>query len=160
MYKIMMLMTAGLFCMLPVSGMADAKDWNNYRAVERHSHTDKSPYTSSYQGYATPYGHSFTQQYPVRPSQYLRPLPRSYADRPYTVYPPNNGVTIIYNHQFPTQTEYHSDSQAFVNGDGHASIESSTYTLISDWRRYNLPDPAVGMHWIFQHGRYLQVPND
>ncbi len=108
-----------------------------------------------------------TQEIPVRP-QYPRPYPSypSYPNRPYPHpnqpypnYPPQNGVTIIYNHQFPTRTEYSGNSYGYVNGES-GQIESSHYTLISDWRRYGLPDPQVGMHWIFESGRYLQVPND
>ena len=110
-----------------VSVMADNK-WGGYKSVERHQHS--APYTSSYQGNATPYGHPFTQTYPVNPP----------------------------NHQFPTKTEYSGNSYGYVNGDG-GSIQSSEYTLITDWRRYGLPDPQVGMHWVYQNGRYVQIPN-
>ena len=96
-------------------------------------------------------------QYGHRP-HYSQQYPQHYPQRPYPVYPQQNGVTIIYNHQFPTQTEYRTESHGFVNGNG--SIESSSYTLISDWQRYHLPAPNIGMHWIFQNGRYLQVPNN
>lgn len=89
----------------------------------------------------------------------------SYSNRPYphrsypaTDYPQQNGVTIIYNQSLPSQTTYSNQSYGYVNGQG--SIESSSYMLISDWRRYHLPDPSVGMHWIYQNGRYLQIPND
>lgn len=152
---------------LPISAMADAKDWGNYKSVER-PQPKKPPYTTTYKGYADPYGHPFTQEIPIQPPQYQRPphwghpqYPNhSYPTDSYPSYPPQNGVTIIYNHQFPTQTEYHSESHGFVNGDSNSRIESSNYTLITDWRRYGLPDPQVGMHWIFQHGRYVQIPND
>ena len=93
------------------------------------------------------YGSQYPQKYPQRYPQ----------QRPYPVYPQQNGVTIIYNHQFPTQTEYRTESYGFVNGNG--TIESSSYTLISDWHRYNLPAPSAGMHWIYQNGRYMQMPN-
>ena len=110
------------------------------------------------------YGTPLAQQrYPVRPQyghgpHYSQQYPQHYPQHPYPVYPQQNGVTIIYNHQFPTQTEYRTESHGFVNGNG--SIESSSYTLISDWQRYHLPAPNIGMHWIFQNGRYLQVPNN
>lgn len=130
---------------------------------------------TTYKGYADAYGTPLPQQYyPIRPHGNQRPsrpphgYPHGYANngypnhgypqnRPDPVYPQQNGVTIIYNHPFPTQTEYRTESHGFVNGNG--TIESSSYTLISDWQRYNLPAPNVGMHWIFQNGRYLQVPN-
>lgn len=114
-----------------------------------------------YRGYADPYGTPLSpQRYPTRPPNHR---PHSYPaygypERPYPVYPQQNGVTIIYNHHFPTQTQYHSQSHGFVNGNG--TIESSSYMLISDWQRYHLPAPNVGMHWIYQNGRYLQVPNE
>ena len=152
-----------MLTVVSVSAMAENK-WGGYKTVERHQHT--APYTSSYQGNATPYGHPFTQTYPVNPPSYhhgwgypsypARPLP--YPNQPYPVYPQQNGVTIIYNHQFPTKTEYSSDSYGYVNGNG-GSIQSSEYTLITDWRRYGLPDPQVGMHWVYQNGRYVQIPN-
>ncbi|OTG84707.1 RcnB family protein [Acinetobacter sp. ANC 4648] len=145
--------------------MADAKDWGNYRGVERQQ-PHKYPYTTTYQGYADPYGHPFTQEYPIQPPLNQRPPhwgPPPYPSPSYPsypAYPPQNGVTIIYNDQFPTRTESRTESHGFVNGDANSKIESSRYTLISDWRRYGLPDPQVGMHWIFQNGRYVQVPND
>ncbi len=95
---------------------------------------------------------------PVYQQNYSYP-PR-YPNQPHPSYPQgNNGVTIIYNQSLPSQTTYTHQSYGYVNGNG-GTIESSSYMLISDWRRYGLPDPSVGMHWIYQNGRYLQVPND
>ena len=119
---------------------------------------------TGYRAYADAYGTPLApQRYPVRPQyrhgpHYSQQYPQHYPQRPYPVYTQQNGVTIIYNNQFPTQTEYRTESHGFVNGNG--SIESSSYTLISDWQRYHLPAPNIGMHWIFQNGRYLQVPNN
>lgn len=147
------------------SVLADAKDWSNYRGVER-KQPYKYPYTSSYQGYADPYGHPFTQEYPIRPPQNQRPPHWGYPQHPSPSYPSDpeypqqNGVTIIYKQQLPTRTESRTEGYGFVNGDADSKIESSRYTLISDWRRYGLPDPQVGMHWIFQNGRYVQIAND
>ena len=102
----------------------------------------------------------------TRPPLYQQnhPYPPQYPNRPYPPhgqqgYPQQNGVTIIYNQSLPSQTTYTHQSYGYVNGNG-GTIESSSYMLISDWRRYGLPDPSVGMHWIYQNGRYLQVPND
>lgn len=156
-----------LFVLMAMPSVNAENKWGSYKSVERYQRP--SPPTASYKGYATPYGHPFTQEYPVNPPNYhgwghpqypARPLP-SYPSYPnYPSYPyPQNGVTIIYNHQFPMKTEYSSTSSGYVNGNG-GSIQSSEYTLITDWRRYGLPDPQVGMHWIFQNGRYLQVPNE
>lgn len=148
---------------ISVTSWADAKDWGNYRSVER---PQKKYPTTTYK-YTDQYGRPMSQEIPVRP-QYGHSYPNhsypsyphpDYPNRPYPVYPPQNGITIIYNHQFPTQTEYSGSSYGYVNGDG-GRIESSQYMLISDWRRYGLPDPQVGMHWIFENGRYLQIPNN
>ena len=154
---------------------AASNDWGNYRSVERHEH--RVP-TTTYK-YTDQYGRPMTQEIPVQPQYgYGRPQPSypSYPNYPnqgypnypshgypnqgypHQSYPPQNGVTIIYNHQFPTQTEYSGNSYGYVNGNG-GSIQSSEYTLITDWRRYGLPDPQVGMHWIFENGRYTQISN-
>ena len=102
------------------------------------------------------------QEIPVRP-QYGYPYSHypTYSPYPnsYPVYPRQNGITIIYNQQLPTQTDYRTERHGYVNGEG-GRIESSQYMLISDWRRYGLPDPQVGMHWVFENGRYIQIPND
>lgn len=144
---------------------ADARDWAGYRSVERHQH--RVP-TTTYQ-YTDRNGLTQSQQIPIRPPQsygqwgntypsYPHYPHQNYPNQPYPVYPPQNGVTIIYNHQFPTQTTYSGNSYGYVNGNG--MIKSSQYTLISDWRRYGLPDPQVGMHWVYENGRYVQIPND
>ena len=100
----------------------------------------------------------YQQHYPYPPQQdypyHTYPRPNQHLP-----YPQGNGITIIYNQSLPSQTTYTHQSYGYVNGT-NGSIQSSSYMLISDWRRYGLPDPAVGMHWIYQSGRYLQVPND
>lgn len=158
---------ASLLLMLSNSVIA-ANDWGNYRSVEKNnSHHSARQFQnaygySSYKGYANPFGTPLPpQKYPIRPPVNQHPYPQKpyQHERPYPVYPQQNGLTIIYNHQFPQQTEYHSQSYGYVNGD-QGRIENSTYTLISDWRRYGLPSPQVGMHWIYQNGRYIQIHND
>ena len=145
---------------------ADARDWAAYRSVERRQH--QIP-TQTYQ-YTDQNGLTQSKQIPIRPSQnygqwgnsypnYPHYPHQNYPSRPYPVYPQQNGVTIIYQQQFPTQTQSSGSSYGYVNGDG-GRIESSQYMLISDWRRYGLPDPQVGMHWIYENGRYIQIPND
>ena len=164
--SVLMLMLSGTSIMVWAAG----SDWSNYSSVER---PQKKYPTTTYK-YTDQYGRPMSQEIPIRPPAH-RPYPSypsypypNYPNRPYPNYPtpsypsqnypPQNGVTIIYNHQFPTQTEYRSDSYGYVNGEG-GRVESSQYTLISDWRRYGLPDPQVGMHWIYQNGRYLQIQN-
>lgn len=140
---------------------ADARDWAGYRSVERHQH--RIP-TQTYQ-YTDQNGLTQSKQIPIRPPQNHGQWGNSYPNyphypnQPYPVYPQQNGVTIIYQQQFPTQTQYSRNSYGDVQGEG-GRIESSQYMLISDWRRYGLPDPQVGMHWIYENGRYVQIPND
>lgn len=98
----------------------------------------------------------YQQNYPAHP---YPPQHQPYPPHVQQGYPQHNGLTVIYNQQFPSQTTYSTQSSGFVNGN-NGSINSSSYMLISDWRRYNLPDPHVGMHWIYQDGRYLQIPNE
>ena len=166
-----------LLCSLLLTStvFADTNQWTGYKSVER---PQKKYPTTTYK-YTDQYGRPMSEEIPVRP-QYQRPNPhyppqhypnypdqgfpqqsypdQGYPNRPYPISPPQNGVTIIYNHQFPTQTEYSGTSYGYVNGEG-GRIESSQYTLISDWRRYGLPDPQVGMHWVFENGRYIQISN-
>ncbi len=71
---------------------------------------------------------------------------------------PQSGISIQYN--APTTITQNSQSYSWVIGDpASASISSSTYTFISDWKRIGLPAPPSGMYWIFENGRYVLVPN-
>lgn len=165
--RISMLILASLLLM-PSSSVIAANEWGAYRGVEKNKshgsgHQPRNAYGySSYKGYANPYGTPLPpQKYPIRPpiNKHTYPQKPYQPNHPYPVYPQQNGLTIIYNHQFPQHTEYQSQSYGYVNGE-QGRIESSTYTLISDWRRYGLPAPQVGMHWIYQKGRYIQIHND
>lgn len=166
-------LTALLFSMLMPCSVFAEKQWSQYKSNSQqksyrgnsaawHSNA-RAPYGySTYKGYADPYGTPLPQQhYPIRPpvNQQSYPYYPSAHDpmRPYPVYPQQNGVTIIYQQQFPTQVEHQHSSSGFVNGQG--TLQSSNYMLISDWRHYGLPAPQVGMYWIYQNGRYLQVEN-
>lgn len=155
-----------------VSAIA-TNEWANYGSVDSkphtpsRSHVPRIPYGySTYQGYADPYGTPLPpQQYPLYPPQRAYPNQRPHRayphqNFPHQSYPKQNGISIIYQQSFPQETHYSSEQRGFVHGDANSRIEHSRYTLISDWRRYHLPDPAVGMHWIYQNGRYLQIPND
>ena len=72
--------------------------------------------------------------------------------------PIQNGVSIQYH--APTTITQNSQSYSWVNGDPNtARIESSNSILITDWRRLDLPAPPTGMYWIYEHGRYVLVPN-
>ncbi len=176
--QLTLLASLGLGAILTSVSAIAANDWANYRSGDRKTHAPSRPHAplspygySTYKAYADPYGTPLPPQYyPIRPpvQQYpvypTRPYPNQRPNQAYPhqypQYPQQNGISIIYQQSFPQQTQYHSQQRGFVHGDANSHIESSNYMLISDWRRYNLPDPAVGMHWIYQDGRYLQVPND
>ena len=172
--SILVLGTAGLLMgvMFATSSYADNK-WGNYRTVERYpAHTYQPPvYERPDRAYENPYGKPLApQQVPPRPYPHRYPpqqwdypqqypsYPQQYPYQQYPQYPRQNGITIIYNQDLPTDSHYSYRSQGYVNGTG--SIQSSRYTLISDWRHYGLPAPSVGMHWIYQDGRYVQISND
>lgn len=162
--------------MFASSSYADNK-WGNYRTVERYPAQQYQAPTQQgqYRAYENPYGKPLPpQQMPPRPyshrhyppqqwdypQQYPYQYPQRYPYDSYPQYPRQNGITIIYNQDLPTDSNYTYRSQSYVNGGQGASIQSSRYTLISDWRRYNLPAPNVGMHWVFQDGRYVQISVD
>ncbi|WP_227591371.1 RcnB family protein [Acinetobacter shaoyimingii] len=154
--------------MISTTVMAEQK-WG-YRVVQQPS----VPSRSTYQSY-DPTAWTSNRQ---NADAYATPLPQSHYQnyqRPYPPYPPHhgghghhypnypaypvqNGLTITYHQQLPSYTEYRSEQQGFVNGN-NGFIQSSRMTYITDWRRYNLPAPAAGMHWIYENGRYLMVPN-
>lgn len=107
--------------------------------------------------------------YPTAPQHPMppRPMPPSghhpYPPNPYPpMYPSHppiqNGINIQY--RAPTTVYQSSNSYSWVNGDPNvASIESSNYVLITDWRKLGLPAPPTGMYWIMENGRYILVPN-
>lgn len=101
---------------------------------------------------------------PVPPKRPMppRPMPPSgqYPYPPSSSNPPiQNGVNIQY--RAPTTIYQNSNSYSWVNGDPNvASIGSSNYVLITDWKSLGLPAPPTGMYWILDNGRYALVPNN
>lgn len=151
----------GLIFAFTIPMLGHANSWSNYQGVTNRAAV---PSSTRPQQPTMALGNADRLSKPVPLQQYPhvnhshRPVPQPY---PYPAYPqaPQNGLTIIYRQSLPTAVQYQSKQTGYVNG-SQGRIESSQYMLISDWRRYGLPDPQVGMHWIYQHGRYLQVPND
>ncbi|WP_179998952.1 RcnB family protein [Acinetobacter sp. YH12239] len=131
-----------------------ADSWANYQGSK--VRPVKPTQTPIYTGNADRLSKPVPLQQP-RFAQNKPQLKRPYP--PYPAYPQQNGITVIYQQSLPTTTTYSSKQSSFVNGQG-GTIEMSQYMLISDWRRYGLPAPQVGMHWIYQNGRYIQMPND
>ena len=134
------------------STFADNK-WANYQGVDT-SKPQHRPPSMNRPGYPQ-HAPNYPQHYPQYPSR--PPVYPQYPNRPYPQYP-QSGISIQYN--APTTITQNSQSYSWVNGDpASASISSSTYTFISDWKRIGLPAPPSGMYWIFENGRYVLVPN-
>ena len=124
--------------------------WGGYTGVERSKPNYRAAPLRSYD--------SSRHSYPQRP---VPPRPH-YPQRPtHWGYPPaqsQSGLNIQY--QAPTTIYQNSNSYSWVNGDPNvARIESSRYSVISDWQRLGLPAPPRGSYWIYENGRYVLVPN-
>ncbi len=115
--------------------------WVGYTGVDRSKPQHRPP---SRPHYAPQPPHSQRPYYPQRPSH------GGY-------YPPaqsQSGFNIQY--QAPTMIYQNSNSYSWVNGDPNvAYIESSRYTVITDWQRLGLPAPPRGSYWIYENGRYV-----
>lgn len=124
--------------------------WGGYTGVERSKPNYRAAPSRSYD----PPRHSYPQRpMPPRPHYPQRPI--------HWGYPPaqsKSGLNIQY--QAPTTIYQNSNSYSWVNGDPNvARIESSRYSVISDWQRLGLPAPPRGSYWIYENGRYVLVPN-
>ncbi|MEG1490229.1 RcnB family protein [Acinetobacter sp.] len=150
--KVAILCALGGMVLLGASAMTQAENrWSNYQGVDtsKHQHRPSYPQNNYPQN-------SYPQHRPHYPS---RPTPSYPSHPPHGGYPPiQNGVSIQYH--APTTITQNSQSYSWVNGDPNtARIESSNSVLITDWRRLGLPAPPTGMYWIYEHGRYVLVPN-
>ena len=152
--KVAVVCALGGIVLLGASATTQAENkWSNYRGVDTSKYQHRPNYPQNhypqqrpgYSQHSYPYNHPNNQHYPSRP--------------PHGGYPPiQNGISIQYS--APTTITHNSQSYSWVNGDPNtARIESSSYTLISDWQRLGLPAPPNGMYWIYEHGRYVLVPN-
>mgnify|MGYP003534106032 CR=1 FL=1 len=145
--KVAILCALGGMVLLGASAMTQAENrWSNYQGVDTSKHQHRPSYPQN----------SYPQHRPHYPS---RPTPSYPSHPPHGGYPPiQNGVSIQYH--APTTITQNSQSYSWVNGDPNtARIESSNSVLITDWRRLGLPAPPTGMYWIYEHGRYVLVPN-
>lgn len=123
--------------------------WVGYSGVDR----SVPNYRSAPPAYDPPRQHH--PQRPVPPRPY-------YPQRPaHGGHPPvqsQSGLNIQY--QAPTTIYQNSNSYSWVNGDPNVTrIESSRYTMISDWQRLGLPAPPWGSYWIYENGRYVLMSN-
>ncbi|WP_407308079.1 RcnB family protein [Acinetobacter sp.] len=150
--KVAVVCALGGMVLLGASATTQAENqWSNYHGVDttKYQHQPHYPQTSYPQNHYPQQRPGYPQNrpyYPQRPS-------------PHQNYPAiQNGISIQY--QAPTTITHNSQSYSWVNGDPNtARIESSSYTLITDWKRLGLPPPPTGTYWIFENGRYVLVPN-
>jgi len=153
--KVAVICALGGIVLLGASATTQAENqWSNYRGVDttKYQHRPHYPQTNY------PH-HNYPQNsYPQNNYPQNRPY---YPQRPsrHQNYPTiQNGISIQY--QAPTTITHNSQSYSWVNGDPNtARIESSSYSLITDWKRLGLPAPPNGTYWIYEHGRYVLVPN-
>ncbi|NNH26081.1 RcnB family protein [Acinetobacter terrestris] len=153
--KVAVVCALGGMVLLGASATTQAENqWSNYRGVDttKYQHRPHYPQTS-YPHHNYPKNNYPQNSYP-RNRPYYPQRPSRHQNYP-TI---QNGISIQY--QAPTTITHNSQSYSWVNGDPNtARIESSSYSLISDWKRLGLPAPPNGTYWIFENGRYVLVPN-
>ena len=155
--KVAILCALGGMVLLGASAITQAENrWSNYQGVDTSKHQHRPSYPQNNYPQNNYPQSSHPQHRPHYPS---RPMPSYPSHPPHGGYPPiQNGVSIQYH--APTTITQNSQSYSWVNGDPNtARIESSNSILITDWRRLGLPAPPTGMYWIYEHGRYVLVPN-
>ena len=156
--KVAVICALGGIVLLGASATTQAENqWSNYRGVDTTKYQPRPHYPQNPQTNYPP--HNFPKNnYPQNNYPQNRPY---YPQRPshHQNYPTiQNGISIQY--QAPTTITHNSQSYSWVNGDPNtARIESSSYTLITDWKHLGLPAPPNGTYWIFENGRYVLVPN-
>lgn len=164
--KVAVICALGGIVLLGASATTQAENqWSNYRGVDttKYQHRPHYPQTN-YPHHNYPQNSYPQNSYPQNNYPQNRPY---YPQHPshHQNYPTiQNGISIQY--QAPTTITHNSQSYSWVksyswvNGDPNtARIESSSYTLITDWKRLGLPAPPNGTYWIFENGRYVLVPN-
>lgn len=108
-----------------------ANQWGNYRTVEKNTRSPP-PTTHGRPHYPTKPNHAQIQhQQPRVHIQYQAPI-QSYQQY-------QQHTTIIQNYP-------------------NTHIQSSQQNIILDWKRHGLPAPPSGHYWLYEHGRYVLVP--
>ena len=135
MKKLVVYTVLAMLCGISASTQAE-NQWSNYQGVDRTQNQHRPHYPS--------------QSYPHYPNS---PYP------PYGGYPViRPGISIQY--QAPTTITQNSQSYSWVNGDPNsARIESSSYSVVTDWQNLGLPAPPKGTYWVYQNGHYVLMSN-
>ena len=147
MKKLVVYTVLAMLCGISASTQAE-NQWSNYQGVDRIQNQHRPHYPNQ----------SYPQNQPHYPNQ-------SYPHYPNSPYPPYGGYPVIrpgisIQYQAPTTITQNSQSYSWVNGDPNsARIESSSYSVVTDWQNLGLPAPPKGTYWVYQNGHYVLMSN-
>ncbi len=134
MKKLVVYTMLAMLCGVSASTQAE-NQWSNYQGVDRTQNQHRPHYPNQ----------SYPQNQPHYPNQ-------SYPHYPNSPYPPYGGYPVIrpgisIQYQAPTTITQNSQSYSWVNGDPNsARIESSSYSVVTDWQNLGLPAPPKGTY--------------
>ena len=159
MKKLVVYTMLAMLCGVSASTQAE-NQWSNYQGVDRTQNQHRPHYPSNSYPQNRPHysNQSYPQNRPHYPSQ-------SYPHYPNSPYPPYGGYPVIrpgisIQYQAPTTITQNSQSYSWVNGDPNsARIESSSYSVVTDWQNLGLPAPPKGTYWVYQNGHYVLMSN-
>ena len=159
MKKLVVYTMLAMLCGVSASTQAE-NQWSNYQGVDRTQNQHRPHYPN--QSYPQNRPHYPNQSYPQNRPHYLS---QSYPHYPNSPYPPYGGYPVIrpgisIQYQAPTTITQNSQSYSWVNGDPNsARIESSSYSMVTDWQNLGLPAPPKGTYWVYQNGHYVLMSN-
>ena len=159
MKKLVVYTVLAMLCGVSASTQAE-NQWSNYQGVDRTQNQHRPHYPN--QSYPQNRPHYPNQSYPQNRPHYPS---QSYPHYPNSPYPPYSGYPVIrpgisIQYQAPTTITQNSQSYSWVNGDPNsARIESSSYSMVTDWQNLGLPAPPKGTYWVYQNGHYVLMSN-
>lgn len=159
MKKLVVYTVLAMLCGVSASTQAE-NQWSNYQGVDRTQNQHRPHYPN--QSYPQNRPHYPSQSYPQNRPHYPS---QSYPHYPNSPYPPYSGYPVIrpgisIQYQAPTTITQNSQSYSWVNGDPNsARIESSSYSVVTDWQNLGLPAPPKGTYWVYQNGHYVLMSN-